>query len=1285
MPRTTQGDYLLIQNNTSNNSYIGKIGGSQAVNIFNWNATYVMCHELMHALGLAHEQSRPDRNNYVTINSANIQAGQASNFNIDPNASTAGPYDFDSVMHYGSCFFSTCSTCSASCQTITVRPAYASFQSVIGQSSRLSDGDKAGLISRYGSPTDDNFEPNDTLAEAAPLALATSTALQLNDTDDYFSFQLPVSGAIAISATAGAWAVGNANIELRTASGSLYTATGFSSLSPSTSQATLNANVPAGSWIVHVTRFQSWGGSYTLLLTPGFTVCGGWSALGPGANAFTSAAITLSNGDVIVGGGFTSIAGRAANRIARLSASASAWSALGTGANGPVLALATTATGDIIAGGSFTAAGGVATNGIARWNGTAWSALGSGISGAVNALAVLQSGDIVAAGTFTVAGGIAASNIARWNPATSTWSALGTGLDSTALALAVLPDGQLIAGGLFTTAGGIAANRIARWAGAVWQPMGPGMDDDVAALLVRTSGDLIAGGSFTTAGTAAANRIARWNGFVWVPIGSRISDPITSLVALPDGDFITGSALAFTDGGSSNYVLRWNNSTSTWSTLGSGVNNAIRSLTLRPDGTVIAGGDFTSSGTQSLSRIAKWVAPGPDVISPPAAAAVCLGQPATFQATASGTGLRYQWRKGTTNILGATASTYTIAATQAADGGTYTVAVRNSCGGTTLSSAGLTVRPLTAITTQPASLTRCASTTATFQVTAIGFAPLSYQWFKDGVIIVGARAAAYTIASPTIASEGSYTATITGPCGTLTSDAASLTVTPRTAIAAEPAPLTRCAGTAASFSVAATGTGPLTYQWKRNNANIIGATTDSYTIDSVVPTSAGSYTVTMTGPCGTLTSAAAVLTVHLPPTITAQPVALTRCVGIAASFTVTATGAATLTYQWRKGGTSITGATARTLNLGAATTAAAGNYDVVVTNGCAGVTSSAAALMVNTPVVITTQPTPLTRCSTTAASFLVNATGSGPLRYQWKRNGANITGAAADFYTVASASAATAGSYTVAITGPCGTITSAAAVLTVTTGPTITVQPVAATRCSGTSVAFSVTASGAAPLTYQWRKNGEPIMGQTARTLTIASSTTAQAGSYDVIVTNSCGSVNSSAVPFTVNTPVVITNQPHPVAGCIGGPAAFTVTAQLGSGSLRYQWKKNNTNITGATLATYTIPAVLASSAGIYNVTITGPCGSAVTSAPATLTAAPCLLQFELARPCSLADITDAGGNSRAGDGTLDGDDFITFINAFTEADLRADLVGADGNPPADGTVDAADLIAFLNAFAQGC
>ncbi|MER3465645.1 MAG: phage tail protein, partial [Chitinophagaceae bacterium] len=112
--------------------------------------------------------------------------------------------------------------------------------------------------------------------------------------------------------------------------------------------------------------------------------------------------------------------------------------------------------------------------------------------------------------------------------------------------------------------------------------------------------------------------------------------------------------------------------------------------------------------------------------------------------------------------------------------------------------------------------------------------------------------------------------------------------------------------------------------------------------------------------------------------------------------------------------------------------------------------------------------------------------------------------------------------------------------------------------------------------------------------------TAADAGSYDVIVTGTCGSVTSTAVSLTINTAPTITTQPTAQAVCSGANAAFTVTA-TGSGTLAYQWRKGGINISGATASTYTIASVTAADAANYDVVITNGCGS-VTSNSVALT-----------------------------------------------------------------------------------
>lgn len=185
IPRTSQSSYLLIQNSTGNNSFVGRVGGAQTVNIFNWNVKYIMVHELAHALGFWHEQSRPDRGSFVVINSANIQSGAAGNFSLIASAGTFGTYDFDSVMHYDRCAFSTCCpagstcNCAASCQTITVLPPNQAWQNLIGQRTHLSAGDGAGMAFLYGSAV---CTPTEAPVREAP-AIATGRYLTFRDSN----------------------------------------------------------------------------------------------------------------------------------------------------------------------------------------------------------------------------------------------------------------------------------------------------------------------------------------------------------------------------------------------------------------------------------------------------------------------------------------------------------------------------------------------------------------------------------------------------------------------------------------------------------------------------------------------------------------------------------------------------------------------------------------------------------------------------------------------------------------------------------------------------------------------------------------------------------------------------------------------------------------------------------------------------------------------------------------------------------------------------------------------
>nr|WP_165480987.1 immunoglobulin domain-containing protein [Legionella tucsonensis] len=259
----------------------------------------------------------------------------------------------------------------------------------------------------------------------------------------------------------------------------------------------------------------------------------------------------------------------------------------------------------------------------------------------------------------------------------------------------------------------------------------------------------------------------------------------------------------------------------------------------------------------------------------------------------------------------------------------------------------------------------------------------------------------------------------------------------------------------------------------------------------------------------------------IPPSITTQPVSQTVTEGQSVTFSVTATGTAPLSYQWKKDGVAIAGATTASYNIPSVVLADAGDYTVDVSNLEGTVTSSTAVLTVNSaiPPSITTQPVSQTVTEGQSVTFSVTATGTAPLSYQWKKDGVAIAGATTASYNIPSVALADAGNYTVDVSNSAGTVISSTAVLTVNSviPPSITTQPISQTVTVGQSVTFSVTATGTAPLSYQWKKNGVAIAGATTASYNIPSVALADAGNYTVDVSNSAGTVISSAAILSVN------------------------------------------------------------------------------------------------------------------------------------------------------------------------
>lgn len=179
----------------------------------------------------------------------------------------------------------------------------------------------------------------------------------------------------------------------------------------------------------------------------------------------------------------------------------------------------------------------------------------------------------------------------------------------------------------------------------------------------------------------------------------------------------------------------------------------------------------------------------------------------------------------------------------------------------------------------------------------------------------------------------------------------------------------------------------------------------------------------------------------------------------------------------------------------------------------------------NTPSapVITNQPASQSVKVGQSVSFAVAASGSGNIRYQWRKNGTNIANASNANFSIAAATIADAGSYSVLVANDVGSVISKDAQLTVSINdtpsvPVITSQPQSLTVMSGQPASFAVVASGN-NLRYQWRKNGANLLNANSAQFTLSAATTADSGSYSVLVSNDAGSVASSAALLSVNSP----------------------------------------------------------------------------------------------------------------------------------------------------------------------
>lgn len=350
--------------------------------------------------------------------------------------------------------------------------------------------------------------------------------------------------------------------------------------------------------------------------------------------------------------------------------------------------------------------------------------------------------------------------------------------------------------------------------------------------------------------------------------------------------------------------------------------------------------------------------------------------------------------------------------------------------------------------------------------------------------------------------------------------ARSWTSTPLT-LKSQPVDTTVNEGSAVNFSISATSSRTISYTWFKDGVKV-GRNRKNYSISSATPAHAGTYSCRITDGRTTIdctpfqlqVNSATVPTSDL--TLVSQPASTSINEGDSTTFAMNVTSSKPVTYTWFKDGSAIGGGSA--LAISNATSGHAGTYscqatDAITTVNCAPFTLQVIATPVS-DLTLNSQPVNTTLYEGNSTTFTMNVSSSRPVTYTWLKNGSVI--GSGSTLTVSNATLSSAGSYSCRATDTIATLNCSSFTLTINQIVRITQQPTSQMLNEGGSASLNVSATGTAPISYQWYRNGSAISGATSNTLSFASAIMDNAGDYYCRVSNPGSTANSASATLSI-------------------------------------------------------------------------------------------------------------------------------------------------------------------------